>query len=103
MTTKKSKAMRVLEDILGGGLNFGEVLEAIRKGDEKTQTEFAKELGISKSHLCDIEKRRKIVSPERAARFAKKLRYSEDTFVELTLQDMLNEANLELKVKVGAA
>jgi transcriptional regulator with XRE-family HTH domain len=40
------------------------------------QPELAKKLGISKSHLNDIEKGRKAVSPERAARFAKILGYA---------------------------
>jgi transcriptional regulator with XRE-family HTH domain len=103
MSTKKSKPMKFLEGISGGPLSFGELIEAIRQGEEMTQVMFAKKLRISKSHLCDIEKGRKTVSPERAARFAKKLGYSEDTFVELALQDMVNEAKLDMKVSVGVA
>ena len=75
MTTRrrKSEAMRFMEKITGGPLTIGEILWALRKCDEIPQTTFAKNLGISKQHLCDIEKGRKFVTPARAALFAKKL------------------------------
>ena len=34
-------------------------------------------LGVSRSHICDIEKGRKVVSPERAAKWANVLGYSD--------------------------
>jgi len=67
-----------------------------------SQVEFAKKLGISKQHLCDIEKGRKFVSPERAARFAKILGHSGQSFVALALQDIVNQGGLKLKVSVEA-
>lgn len=68
-----------------------------------TQPEFAKMLGISKSHLNDIEKGRKSLSPERAARFAKILGFSRARFVALSLQQLVDDAGLRLKVDVKAA
>ncbi len=100
---KKSEATRLLESITGGPVTFGKLLEAIRLGEEMTQPEFAKLLRISKSHLNDIEKGRKAVSPERAARFAKILGYSEERFVALSLQAQIDSAGLKLKVDVKAA
>ena len=44
-------------------------------------------LGISASHLCDIEKGKIGVSPERVARFAKVLGRSQKQFVRLALQE----------------
>ena len=76
MSTKKSAAIRFLEKITGGSITLGRFLESVRLGEEMTQPEFAKKLGISKSHLNDIEKGRKAVSPDRAARFAEVLGYS---------------------------
>jgi len=64
---------------------------------------FARSLGISRSHLCDIEKGRKIVSPERAARFAQSLGYSEQQFVRLALQDQLLHVGLRFTVDIKAA
>jgi transcriptional regulator with XRE-family HTH domain len=52
-----------------------------------TQEEFAETLGISKQHLSHIENGRKVVSPERAARWASLLGYAESQFVRLALQD----------------
>lgn len=50
-------------------------------------TAFAARLGISRSHLNDIEKGNKGVTPARAARFAKALGHSEAVFVELAVND----------------
>ena len=64
---------------------------------------FAKKLGVSASHLCDIEKGRKVVSPERAAKFAKILGRSAEQFVRLSLQELIDEAGLKMSVEVKAA
>jgi transcriptional regulator with XRE-family HTH domain len=104
MTTKKkkSRAMSFLEDAAGGPLTLGGLLSAIREGEEESQVEFAERLGISKSHLCDIEKGRKMLSPARAAKFARTLRYSEAQFVRLALQDLVEEAGLDMRVQIQA-
>ena len=67
---KKSPTLKFLEDTAGRPLTLGGLLESIRLGKAMSQAAFAKKLGISSSHLCDIEKDRKVVGPERAARFA---------------------------------
>jgi transcriptional regulator with XRE-family HTH domain len=103
MSTRKSAAIRYLEQLTGGPLTLGRLLEAIRLGEEMTQPQFAKKLGLSKSHLNDIEKERKSVSPERAARFARALGYSEARFVKLALQDLVDRGGLHLQVEVKAA
>ena len=101
-TRKKSDAMKFLEGLVGK-LTFGGLIEAMRQAEEMSQVEFAKKLGISKQHLCDIEKGRKFVSPERAAKFARILGHSERSFVALALQDIVNQGGLKLKVNVEAA
>ncbi len=106
MTTSaktKSTTIRFLEARAGGPLTLGRLLESIRLGEEETQASFARTLGISRSHLCDIEHGRKSLSLERAVRFAKALGYPRDQFVRLALQAMVEEAGLSLKVKVQAA
>ncbi len=100
--SSKSKALEWLEELAGGPLTFGDLLASIREGDELSQAAFALELGISRSHLCDIEKGRKTVSPKRAARYARTLGYSEAQFVRLALQGMVEEAGLNLTVQVAA-
>jgi transcriptional regulator with XRE-family HTH domain len=101
--SKKSDAIRFLEGITGGPLTFGKLLEAIRLGEEVSQVQFAKKLGISKAHLCDLEKGRRSVSPGRAAKFAKALAHSPERFVKLCVQDQLDEAGLKLRVEIEAA
>jgi transcriptional regulator with XRE-family HTH domain len=95
--------MRFLEKTAGRPLALGGLLESIRLGEEMSQIAFARKLGVSPSHLCDIEKGRKVVSPERAARFAKLLGRSPEQFVRLSLQELVDEAGLKLKVDVGVA
>jgi transcriptional regulator with XRE-family HTH domain len=99
----KSNTMKYLEQIAGRPLALGGLLESIRLGEEMSQAAFARKLGISPSHLCDIEKGRKVVSPERAARFAKALGRSPEQFVRLSLQELVDEAGLRMKVDVAAA
>lgn len=99
----KSQAIKFLEKASGGPLTFARLIESIRLADEIPQIEFALKLGISKSHLCDIEKGRKSVSPERAAKFANILGYSVEQFVRLALQEQITKAGLNLKVDINKA
>jgi transcriptional regulator with XRE-family HTH domain len=103
ISRRKSRAIKFLEEVAGGPLTFGSLVEALRLSEDMPQATFARRLGISKSHLCDIEKGRKTVSPERALHFAAVLGYPEEQFVRLALQDMLRKARIKLKVKVEAA
>ena len=108
MTTRKTKAKghreasKYLESLMGGPLTLGAALSGLREADERSLAEFAKLLGVSRSHLCDIEQGRRSVSPERAARFAQALHQSEAQFVRLALQDQIRSAGLRLTVEVKA-
>jgi transcriptional regulator with XRE-family HTH domain len=99
MSTKRIDAEKFLDEMLGPG-SLGKTLAAIREGEELSQTAFAKQLGISRQNLCDIEKDRKSVGPGRAARWAKKLGYSESVFVALALQALVEEEGLPMVVSV---
>jgi transcriptional regulator with XRE-family HTH domain len=101
--TKTCRTKEFLQELVGAPLTFGSLLTAIREGEEMSQVEFAAKLGISRSHLCDIEKERKSVGPARAARFARTLGYPPESFVALALQAQVREAGLKLSVKVEAA
>ena len=103
MSTRKSETLAFLEKVTGGPVTIGKLLEAVRLGEEMNQPQFAQKLGISKSHLNDIEKGRKAVSPDRAARFAKILGYSQARLVKLALQDLVDRGGLKLHVDVKAA
>jgi transcriptional regulator with XRE-family HTH domain len=104
MSTSRRKnseeTLKFLEKQMGGPLSLGGLLEAIRLGEEQTQNEFARSLGISRSHLNDIEKGRKSVSPGRAARFARHLGYSEEQFTRLSLQSILDDEGIDWVVSL---
>lgn len=99
----KSAAIQLLERLAGGPLTLGRAMESVRKSEALSQDECAKKLGISKSHLCDVEKGRKTVSPERAARWARTLGYPETVLVRLAIQGELDAAGLKYKVAIEAA
>jgi transcriptional regulator with XRE-family HTH domain len=101
--TRKSTTMTTLVKIAGRPLTFGGAIESVRKCWEMSQDDCARKLGNSKSHLCDVEKGRKTVSPERAARWAHLLGYPESVFVCLAIQDELDAAGLKYKVHIDAA
>ncbi len=106
MTTKRSKGSSGsdLETwILGGPLTFGEAVDALRLRDKITQSSLARKIGISRQYLCDIEKGRRLVSPEQAARIAKAFGHPPHVLVQLALQDSVRESGLKLKVTVEAA
>ena len=67
--TRSDGSVDALEFFEGlyGPLTLGRMLWSIRMCDEISQTEFARMLGVSRSHICDVEKGRKLVSSERAA------------------------------------
>lgn len=95
--------LKELEQITGGPLTLGKLIWSIRMADEISQVDFAKKLGLSKQHLCDIERGRKPVSVKLAAEYASKLGYSEKQFVRLSLQDELNRAGLPFDVELKRA
>ena len=104
MPTKAlSSTRQYLAKIRGGPLTFGRMIESIRLSDEISQVELAKRLGISRAHLCDIEKGRRLATPQRAAKFAEVLGYSVTQFVATAIEDQLRRAGIHLKVKLEAA
>jgi transcriptional regulator with XRE-family HTH domain len=112
VATKKAQLLReaklnaatnaFLEELNAGPLSFGQLLAALRESDEQTLSEFAARLEVSRQHLHQLESGQKRVSPERAVRFARALGHSAVYFVQLALQDLVNDAGLSAKVEVKA-
>jgi antitoxin HigA-1 len=100
---KKSAAVKYLEKLRRGPLTFGALIRSIRETDDHTLEDLAKRLGVSRSHLCDIEKGRRVVSAKRASLWARTLGYSEALFVKLAMQAELDAAGIKLKIEVDAA
>ena len=96
------KAKEYLE-MKRGRLTLGRTLRSIRLGEEETQTDFAKKLGVSTQYLCDLEHDRKIVSPKKAKNFAVILGYSQEQFIALAIQDSLTHYGINLLVQLKVA
>ena len=102
MITKTTKdTLAEIEKITGSKLTLGNSILAIRQADGLSQVEFANMLGITKQHLCDIEHERKTVSPKLAAKYAEILGYSQEQFIRLALQDMVDRAELNVQVEIS--
>lgn len=82
-------------------LHLGLFLKSHRLGEELSQTQMAKILGISKQRLSDLENSRGNVSIKLCQKFAKKLDLPAEWLVKLALQEQLNKAKLALKVVQG--
>ena len=102
MNTKLIKASEYFNKKYGP-LSLGDVIMAMRTTEEISQTHFAAKLKISRANLCDIEKNRKLVSPERAARFAKHLGFPEKFFIKLAIDDLLRQSKLKYEVDLKAS
>lgn len=104
MITKNTKETKqYLENLIGEKLTLGTFILAIRQGEELSQVEFAKLLGVSRQVLCDIEHGRRIISPKKAMEYAETLGYSKKQFVRLCLQDILDRDHLGFVVDIQEA
>jgi transcriptional regulator with XRE-family HTH domain len=100
---KKSEARAFLERLNKGPITFGQLVESHRICAEISQAELARQMGISRQQMSDIEKGRRLVSVERAAKFASVLGYPVSPFVAAALEDQLRTAGLRMRVKLEAA
>lgn len=99
MITEKHYDIKSLEKKLGP-MTVGMFIKAFREAEGLSQEAFGKKLKISRANICDIEKGRKNVSPERAALIAKALGVPETVLIQLSLKDSLRAADLNYKVEI---
>ena len=102
MITKYKDAKILLEKELGP-VTFAMFLRCMRDSQDLTQAEMAKELDLTVSSICDIEKGRHLVSPALAAKIAKKFGFSVHLAVECAHQDQITKAKLNYRVKLSSA
>jgi transcriptional regulator with XRE-family HTH domain len=86
-----------------GRISFGRFLMSWRESEGLSQTDFAKKLGISSANLCDLEQERRIPSPDRARRIAKKLGLPEIGLVAKALEDALFREGMNYSVELKDA
>lgn len=95
--------MKFLDDLIGEPTTFADLVLACREGEEMSQAELGVLIGVSRAYICDIEKGRRRATPDRAAQIARAFGMSEGQFVRYALQDMVDDAGLDLSVDVDAA
>jgi DNA-binding XRE family transcriptional regulator len=100
MSTKKIGVAELEKQY--GPLTFGRLLKSHREGEELSQVEMAKKLGLSKQSLNDLENGRKIPSIKRAVHIAKKIGLLEDLMIQLVLQDQVDREHLNVRVTVAS-
>jgi transcriptional regulator with XRE-family HTH domain len=104
MSTDKRKAFgpKDLEKRLGK-LTVGEFLHTWRVSEEMSLADFGKLVGMSVANLCDIEKGRKGVSPERAEQIAKAIGVPRALLIRLSIEQSLRAAGLRYTVEIKPA
>jgi transcriptional regulator with XRE-family HTH domain len=104
MSTDRRKMFELkdLEKKLGK-LTVGEFLHTWRTSEEMSLKDFGKRVGLSIPNLCDIEKGRKGVSPEKAEQIAKAIGVPPALLVRLSIEESLQAAGLKYKVEIKPA
>jgi transcriptional regulator with XRE-family HTH domain len=86
-----------------GKLTLGEMLNTWRISEDLSLKDFGERLGMSVANLCDIEKGRKGVSPEKAEQIARAIGVPPALLVRLSIEDTLRAAGLKYKVDLKPA
>ena len=86
-----------------GKLTVGELLHTWRVSEELSLKDFGKRIGMSVANLCDIEKGRKGVSPEKAEQIARAIGVPSALLVRLSIEQSLQAAGLRYRVEIKPA
>ena len=86
-----------------GKLTVGEFLHTWRISEEMSLAGFGKLVGMSVANLCDIEKGRKGVSPEKAEQIAKAIGVPAGLLIRLSIEENLRAAGLKYTVEIKPA
>ncbi len=101
-SSRKKHGVKDLEKRLGT-LTVGEMLRTWRVTEELSLKAFGKKIGMSVANLCDIEKGRKGVSPEKAEQIAGAIGVPAALFIRLSIQESLRAAGLKYTVEIKPA
>jgi transcriptional regulator with XRE-family HTH domain len=86
-----------------GKLTVGEMLHSWRVSEELSLKDFGGLIGMSVTNLCDIEKGRKRVSPEKAEQIAKAIGVPPALLIRLSIEESLKAAGLKYQVEIRPA
>lgn len=101
MLTKKKYGTKDLEKDFGP-VTFAKLLSSFRLSAGLTQEELGKKIGgMPRAMVCDFEKGRRIPSPEKAYEIARKLKQIESYWVQIAIQDYLDQHEIDYQVKLA--
>ena len=86
-----------------GKLTAGEMLRSWRASEEMSLRAFGGLIGMSVPNICDIEKGRKGVSPEKAEQIAKAIGVPPALLIRLSIEESLKAAGLKYQVEIRPA
>lgn len=98
----RKSASEVIREITGEGFSFSVILRGYRTREDLTQEMLAKKLKVTKSYISDLENKRRYVTVEQAKLFATKLKEPSILWIETAIQDMLDRAGVEGRIKIVA-
>lgn len=84
-------------------MTFGGLIRSLRMSDEISQVELAKQLGVSKQFLSDVEHNRKDVGMAFAKKVSSVLGYSIEPLLELLIREQLKRQHLNYTVEIKKA
>ncbi len=99
---RRGNGLKSLEARLGK-LTVGEFLRTWRTTEELGLKDFGDRIGMSVANLCDIEKGRKGVSPDKAEAIAKAIGVPPALLVRLAIEESLRAAGLKYTIAVKPA
>lgn len=105
MSTKKTDNLNALEatKYIWNEMTFGGLVRSLRISDEISQVKLARNIGVSKQFLSDVEHNRKEVGIEFAKKISDALGYSIEPLIELLIRDQLRKQHLNYSVELKSA
>lgn len=102
MNTSSIDALEATKDIWKK-MTFGGLIRSLRISDDISQVKLAKQIGVSKQFLSDVEHNRKEVGISFAKKIADALGYSVEPLIELLIRDQLRKQHLNYIVELKKA
>lgn len=102
MSTKLNDSLNALEATkdIWNEMTFGGLIRSLRLCDDISQVELAKNIGVSKQFLSNVEHNRKDVGIEFAKKVSNALGYSIEPLIELLIRDRLKRQYLNYIVEL---
>lgn len=97
---KNLESARASFNKLLGQINFAQILKSFRECEDMTQAEFARQIGVSRQFIHDIEKGKKLPPLSFAIKASKVLGFEDYTFVSAHLTEQLKLNGIKGRVQV---